>query len=191
MFVRSFFRRGLAVAAVSAAGLIALSGCQFVGKDDAADPAASAPASAPASGKATPTGAAKGSTRPSARAGELPDVCGLLTRAEVAALSGGHQVTQVDKDGAAADATTRHCQWQMSGARLAVFLSKTTGSDFRAAHSQGQKVTGVGDEAVSDSGHLYVRTGSIEIDVYATLSGDQAAEAQMAKATAQKLVPKL
>jgi hypothetical protein len=183
MRARTSIRRGLAVA-VAAAGLFTLTGCQLVGKDNAADPTPGA------SAKATPTGSTKPSTNTDRPAG-MPDVCTLLTKAEVASLSGGHQVTQIDPDGAADGAAVRHCQWQMSGARLAVFLSPTSAAEFRQTHAQAQKVTGVGDEAVTDSGHLYVRTGTTLIDVYATISGNDTGSARMAKSTALKLLEKL
>lgn len=185
---RTSVRRGLAAAVVTAAGLLALSGCQLIGKDDAAGsaPTPAPSSSTPAGAKAHPSGK---STAKNTADGTLPDVCQLFTRAEVAGLSGGHQVTQVDKDGAGADATTRHCQWQMNDARLAVFLSRTTGSDFRAAHGNARKVTGIGDDAASDSGHLYVLADTVEIDVYAVVGGAEAPA--VAKNTAQKVIEKL
>ncbi|GIJ43293.1 hypothetical protein Val02_01790 [Virgisporangium aliadipatigenens] len=187
MNIRSPFRRGLVLAALTAAGLVALSGCDIPIPDTGgtADPTPSATTSA----APTPSGnAAKPST--SAKAAGLPDVCALLTKAEVSALAGGKQVTQVDPDGAAPDAGTRHCQWQLAGARLAIFLSPTTPSEFKQAHQGHTAVPNLGDEAVLFSGHLYVRKGRIVADVYAT-SGDEAAGERFAKAAAQKILPKI
>ena len=122
--------------------------------------------------------------------GALPDVCALLTSAEVSALAGGKQVVQVDPDGAKPGDSVRHCQWQMSGARLAIFLSPTTASEFTQAHGQTQTVPDIGDAAYMSSGHLYVRHGNIQVDVYAT-SGSEAAGEKLAKSAAQKVVERL
>ena len=186
MRTRIPLRRGpLLAAALAAAGLIALSGCDRF--QPTADPTG-APTPAAKSGAGTPMGQANPTG--TAKAAGLPDVCGLLTRAEVSALAEGKQVLQVDPDGAAAGATSRHCQWQMSGARLAVFLSPTTPAEFAQAHGTHRKVTGLGDEAVFFSGHLYVRHGRILIDVYATSSDDAAGE-RLAKSAAVKLLERL
>jgi hypothetical protein len=186
MNTRSPLRRGLALAALTAAGLVALSGCDLPipGTGGAADPTPTATTSA----APTPGGAATPGT--TAKAAGLPDVCALLTKAEVSALAGGKQVVQVDPDNAAPDAGTRHCQWQLSGARLAVFLSPTTPSEFTQAHRGHTAVANLGDEAVLHAGHLYVRKGQIVADVYAT-SSDAAAGERFAKAAAQKILPKL
>jgi hypothetical protein len=185
MSIRSPFRRGLALAALTAAGMIALSGCDLPipGTSGAADPTPTASA-AP-----TPTGGAAKPTS-SAKAAGLPDVCGLLTKPEVSALAGGKQVTQVDPDGEGPDASTRHCQWQMSGARLAIFLSPTSATEFKSTHQGHRAVAGLGDEAVLFSGHLFVRKGGLLIDVYATSSDDAAGE-RLAKASAQKILDRV
>jgi len=120
----------------------------------------------------------------------MPDVCTLLTRAEVSALAGGKQVVQVDPDNAKPTDTTRFCQWQLSGARLAVFLSPTTASEFTQEHGTHRKVTNLGDDAAFFSGHLYVRSGNIVIDVYASNGSDDASE-KMAKSTAVKLLDRI
>ena len=81
------------------------------------------------------------STAGNTRSGDLPNPCTLLTRAEVSTLAGGKQITQVDEDGEKDGATTRYCQWQLAGGQLAVFLSKTTSSNFKTGHSSQPKVT--------------------------------------------------
>jgi hypothetical protein len=174
------------VVVAAACGLFTLSGCQFLEKDEPA--AAPTPAAtSTASGKPTPSGKATGKTT----GGDLPNPCTLLTKAEVTTIAGGKQVTQVDEDGEKDGAATRYCQWQLAGGQLAIFLSKTSASDFKTAHAQHQKVTGVGDEAATDSGHLYVRHGDILIDSYARVSGNEGATAQMAKNAALKVIAKL
>lgn len=173
-----------AVVAAAACGLFTLSGCQFLEKDE---PAAAPTPAATSSAKPTPSGKATGKTT----GGDLPNPCTLLTKAEVTTIAGGKQVTQVDEDGEKDGAATRYCQWQLAGGQLAIFLSKTSASDFKEAHAQHQKVTGVGDEAATDSGHLFVRHGDILIDSYARVSGNEGATAQMAKNAALKVIAKL
>lgn len=178
----------IAVVAAAACGLFTLSGCQFLEKDE---PAAAPTPAASSSAKPTPSGKASGKATGKAASGDLPNPCTLLSKAEVSTIAGGKQVTQVDEDGEKDGATTRYCQWQLAGGQLAVFLSKTSASDFKQAHSQHPKVTGVGDEAATDSGHLYVRHGDILIDSYARVSGNEGATAQMAKNAALKVIDKL
>jgi hypothetical protein len=181
----------IAVVAAAACGLFTLSGCQFLEKDEPASNANSAPtpaASAPASGKSTPSGKSTGGA---ARNGDLPDVCELLTKAEVTTIAGGKQVTQVDEDGAKPGDATRYCQWQLAGGQLAVFLTKTNAADFKTEHGQQQKVTGVGDDARFADGHLYVLHEGIQIDSYARVSGNEGASLQMAKNAALKVIERL
>jgi hypothetical protein len=194
MNARTTARRGLAIAAVAAAGLIALTGCKIGTGNDAASGTTPSPStSAPASGKAGSTGTPKPSASASKKPGgnPLPDVCTLLTRAEVSAMAGGKQVVQVDPDDADATDTTRFCQWQLAGARLAVFLSPTTAAEFSQAHAKSRKVSGLGDAAYFTSGHLYVRHGTIQVDVYATNGSDDDAGETMAKAAAAKVIERL
>lgn len=194
MNARTTARRGLALVAIAAAGLIALGGCKIGGGKDAASgntPATpSASPSASASGKSGSTASPRASTSKKSGSNAMPDVCALLTRAEVSALAGGKQVVQVDPDNAKPTDTTRFCQWQLSGARLAVFLSPTTASEFTQEHGTHRKVTNLGDDAAFFSGHLYVRSGNIVIDVYASNGSDDASE-KMAKSTAVKLLDRI
>ena len=198
MITRTTARRGLALAAVAAAGIIALTGCKIGSGKDAASgskttPAAATPsASASASGKSGSTGSPKPSTsKKSGGTNALPDVCTLLSRAEVSALAGGKQIVQVDPDDAKPTDTTRYCQWQLSGARLAVFLSPTTATEFTQTHNQGRPVSGLGDGAYFFSGHLYVRKGNIQVDVYASNGNTEADSEKMAKAAAAKVIGRL
>jgi len=194
MNARTTARRGLALVAIAAAGLIALGGCKIGGGKDAASgntPATpSASPSASASGKSGSTASPRASTSKKSGSNAMPDVCALLARAEVSALAGGKQVVQVDPDNAKPTDTTRFCQWQLSGARLAVFLSPTTASEFTQEHGTHRKVTNLGDDAAFFSGHLYVRSGNIVIDVYASNGSDDASE-KMAKSTAVKLLDRI
>lgn len=118
-------------------------------------------------------------------------MCTLLSRAEVKALTGGKSLLSVDPDGVKPDATVRHCQWQLSGARVAVQLSYTTDTRFRQDHPGAQPVTGLGDEAHFFSNHLFIREGTIQIDVYAGTTEGTAADRRLAKAAAAMIVPRL
>src|SRR5688572_15581856 len=192
MRARTPYRRGPAVTALVAVavGALALAGCGLGGGQPVADP----PPAATSSATAKPTPGA----RPSAsRGGEadsgLPDVCELLSRGEVSSLAGNRQVVQVDNDGAAPGATNRYCQWQLAGARLAIFLNASTAGEFTQARGDRPKVTGVGDDAYVDSGHLFVhvRGRDVTIDVYATLGNDEAGGQRMAKTAALKIIDRL
>jgi hypothetical protein len=196
--------RALALATMAALGVLALAGCDLPGvsgKPAGAAPAASAAPSAPnpdasnpaaSAGPSKPAGA-KPSTSAPARKNGLPDPCELLSRAEVTALAGGKQITQVDRDSAKPTDTTRFCQWQLSGARLAVFLSGTTKERFaQQKTAQTHPVTGIGDDAFSLAGHLYVRHGNLQVDVYASSGNNSDAQnLQLEKAVAEKILPRL
>lgn len=166
----TFLRRSLRTAAT--VGVIALAGCTTNGTASTPVPSTAAATSAAAS----PPGNAS-----------LPDVCALLTTADVTALT-SRSVTQVDRDGLPATAPTRHCQWQLANGDLAVFLSTTTEADFKVRDPAATNVSGIGDEAYSSSGHLYVRSGERQLDVYATGATD-AGNLTVACATAEKLIP--
>jgi hypothetical protein len=172
----TMFRRSLVT--VAAAGVLALAGCGAAGAD--ATSAASTAAAAPAAAAGAPSPSAAG----------LPDVCELLTNADVTALT-SHSVSQVDQDGLDATAPTRHCQWQLDSGDLAVFLSTTNETDFKVRDPAAVDVSGIGDEAYTSSGHLFVRAGEKQLDVYATGASDDAGNITVATATAQKLLPKI
>jgi hypothetical protein len=107
--------------------------------------------------------------------GDIPDPCTLLSRDEVSSLT-GREITRIDEDGAAGEAT-RYCQWQQSGGQLDVFLSRTTAEDFKVVTAQGEAVDNVGEDAFWCSGHLYVLYGTVQIDVYSR-GGDDLADAK-------------
>ena len=172
------FRRSLVTFA--AAGVITLAGCGAAGADANPTPTQSTVVAAPASAAVASSPSSAG----------LPDVCALLTNADVAALT-SHTVSQVDQDGLDATAPTRHCQWQLDSGDLAVFLSTTTEADFKVRDPAAVDVSGIGDEAYTSSGHLFVRTGEKQLDVYATGASDDAGNITVATATAQKLLPKI
>jgi hypothetical protein len=122
--------------------------------------------------------------------GRLSRPCTLLTNAEVTQLT-GHAVTRTDPDGLGTDAPTRHCQWQLESGDLAIFLTTTTESDFKVRDPAAQDVSGVGDEAYTSAGHLFVRTDQTQVDIYARSADDDATNLAVAKATFEKLLPKV
>lgn len=138
------------------------------------------------SASATPTSAAQ---NPQGAGGNFPDPCTLLSDAEVTQLT-GRDITQIDKDGADATAPTRYCQWQQSSGQLAVFLSHTTSGDFKVAQADAPSIPGVGEDAYSKDGHLYVLVGTTQLDVYAR-GGDEAQSQAEAEKVAGVLVPKM
>jgi hypothetical protein len=168
----------VSLAAVAAVGAVALTGC---GAAAATDASASTPA-----GSAAPAAATTAATT---QAG-FPDPCTLLTNAEVTQLT-GHAVTRTDPDGLGTDAPTRHCQWQLESGDLAIFLTTTTESDFKVRDPAAQDVSGVGDEAYTSAGHLFVRTDQTQVDIYARSADDDATNLAVAKATFEKLLPKV
>ena len=121
----------------------------------------------------------------------LPDVCTLLSRAEVTQLTGGKPILSVDPDSLTPAATVRYCQWQLSGARLAVQLSPTTQATFGQDHPGSEAVANLGDDAHFYSNHLFVRKGTIQIDVYASTAEGVANDKRLAKAAAAMVVARL
>ncbi|MEU4158681.1 hypothetical protein [Actinoplanes sp. NPDC026670] len=120
---------------------------------------------------------------------DIPDPCTLLDETEVVDLT-HREITQIDEDGGAAGDPTRFCQWQQSGGQLAVFLSHTTPEDFQITIDEAVWVDGVGDDAYAHSGHLYVRSGTVQIDVYSRGASD-AKNLADAKAVAETLIPRI
>ncbi len=158
--------------------ILALAGC---GRDAAPPAAQSTPAA-----EATSSAAAQ---NPTGQGGNIPDPCTLLSDAEVTQLT-GRDITQIDKDGAEATASTRYCQWQQSSGQLAVFISRTTSDDFKLAQADSPSIPGIGDDAYSRDGHLYVLVGAINLDVYARGGDEQQSEAEAEK-VAGVLLPKV
>jgi hypothetical protein len=158
--------------------IVALAGC---GRD-ASPPAAQSTSATEATSSAV-------AQNPQGGAGNIPDPCTLLSDAEVAQLT-GRDITQIDKDGADATTSTRYCQWQQSSGQLAVFLSRTTGDDFKVAQADSPSLPGIGDDAYWRDGHLYVLVGAINLDVYARGGDEQQSQAEAEK-VAGTLLPKV
>lgn len=182
-----------AVAAVAVAATVAvaaLGGCGVLSGTRSDDSAQAVPVATPAGtpgASATPSSSSGfGSVKDS---GDIPDPCTLLTNAEVVDLT-GRAVSQQDRDGEQSGETTRYCQWQQPSGQLAIFLSRTTDSDFQTTITGADPVDGVGEDAFSLSGHLYVLYGSVNIDVYSRGDSD-AKNLEVEKAVAEVLIPKV
>ena len=121
--------------------------------------------------------------------GDLPDPCTLLTDDEVVD-STGRSITRMDPDGGHRGDTTRYCQWQQDGGQLAVFLTRTTAEEFAVRTEDAEPVDGVGEDAYSLAGHLYVRYGTVQVDVYARGGGDEE-NLRDAVAVAKALLPRV
>jgi hypothetical protein len=150
---------------------------------------ASPPAAQESTASATEATSSVPAQSPAAEGGNFPDPCTLLSDGEVTQLT-GRDITQIDKDGADATATTRYCQWQQSSGQLAVFLSQTTTDDFKAAQADAALIPGIGEGAYSKDGHLYVLVGTTQLDVYAR-GGDEAQSQAEVEKVAGVLVPKV
>lgn len=120
--------------------------------------------------------------------GDIPDPCTLLTKAEVVDLT-SREITQIDDDGGAEG--TRYCQWQQSGGQLAIFLGRTTPGDFAVRNSEAEPVDGLGDDAFWLSGHLFVRHGTVQIDVYSRGADPESGNRTDAKAVAETLLDRI
>jgi hypothetical protein len=173
---------------VTIVAIAATGGCGLLGSDDGESPGNSA--------NAAPTATA-GSAAPTARsglgsvkdAGDIPDPCKLLSEAEVVDLT-GRKITQTDRDEAEPGSVTRFCQWQQSGGQLAIFLARTTPEEFDNTIAGATPVPGVGEDAFSLAGHLYVLYGTVQLDVYSR-GGSDTENLTEAKKIAETLIPRI
>jgi hypothetical protein len=177
--------------AVVAVTLAASAGCGVIGGaggDNDPTPAAATPAGATPAGTGDPS-SASGLGDSVKDSGDLPDPCTLLTKAQVSSLT-GKSITQVDPDGGKPGDASRFCQWQLSGGQLAVFLSRTTKDEFDVQNPESKAVDGIGDDAFTLAGHLYVLYGTVQLDVYARGGSDQE-NLDTSKETVALLLPKI
>jgi hypothetical protein len=170
--------------AVTAAAVITVTGCSAAAPDVTGDPT-----TAGTSAASTGSTATSGLGDPGQDSGDLPDPCTLLTRPQVLKLTGA-AITQIDPDGGRPGDASRFCQWQLSEGQLAVFLSRTSAADFAVRNDQAQPVDGVGDDAYQLAGHLYVRHGPVQVDVYAR-GGTDTANLAVARNVANLVLPQI
>ncbi|MEV4636885.1 DUF3558 family protein [Actinoplanes sp. NPDC049548] len=163
--------RHFAVIAATAAVAV-LTGCGVVTDSAAAGGPSPTPSSTATGGPAPTPSSAAGLGDSVKDSGDIPDPCTLLSKAEVKNLT-GRGITQMDEDGATAGDVSRFCQWQQPDGQLAVFLARTTESDFQVKIAEAEPVDGVGEDAFSLAGHLYVLYGTVSIDVYSRGDSDE------------------
>jgi len=121
--------------------------------------------------------------------GDIPDPCTLLSDDQVTTLT-GREISQKDEDGAKDGDATRFCQWQQPSGQLAVFLSRTTESDWETTIAEAEPVDGIGEKAFTLAGHLYVLYGTVQLDVYNRGDSDEENLAK-AKKIVEVLLPKI
>jgi hypothetical protein len=177
--------------ATAVAGLLALSGCGLLTPaEDSAAEGRTAGSPVLATPRPTPSASETGTAGTSVKdAGDIPDVCALLSDAEVESLT-GRDITQIDKDGAQPGDISRYCQWQLSAGQLAVFLSRTTAAEFARKNADADPVPGVGQDAYLLAGHLMVLHGTVHVDVYAR-GGSDAENLVDAKEVVAVLLPRI
>lgn len=129
---------------------------------------------------------AVGSAANAAPSGDLPDPCTLLTRTEVVELT-GREIVRIDEDGAEPGESVRFCQWQQKGGQLVIFLSPTTADDFPVTPDEAEWLD---EDAYWLAGHLFVRHGAVQIDVYAR-AGSVAQNRAEAWRVVKKIIPRL
>jgi hypothetical protein len=96
----------------------------------------------------------------------LPDVCTLLTDAEVSTLTGRKILTETPAHGADA-LTSKSCEWIKAngGPVLLVTVETVTKDDFDSRAPSYEKVDGIGERAYLNNWILTVLHGRVEIVV--------------------------
>ncbi|MFF5233692.1 DUF3558 family protein [Dactylosporangium sp. NPDC000521] len=169
-----------AATAVLLTAAVTLTGCGVL--DKATDtPTPTGGAAAAASSASAPTRSAAGTT--------LPDICTLLTKADVNRLT-GQRVTLMTNEGGATSGA-RFCQWQLSAGQLDVTVNIETRDQFDVQNKDAKQVDGIGEAAYSLAGHLYVYAAGKVVDVYATSASTDAANLKVEQRTAEAVLPKL
>jgi len=164
-------------------GALSLAGCGVLDKaGDTPTPGAAAPG--PTSGAAsTPAG------KKSAGPVSLPDICTLLTKAEVTSLT-GQKVTLMSNEGGNSPGA-RYCQWQLSNGQLTVTVNVETRQQFDVQNKEAVRVDGIGEAAYSLAGHLYVYAAGKVVDGYATSAGTDAGNLKVERRAVEAVLPKL
>ncbi|GAA2638425.1 hypothetical protein GCM10010399_84690 [Dactylosporangium fulvum] len=185
----------------AALGALALAGCGQLGSGTSAQPSAAPASSAasaalslspsPSGAKASPSGktSGKASAPASRKADALPDICTLLSKAEVTGLT-GEQVTLMTDEGGGSPAS-RYCQWQLSQGQLTVSVVFEDRGSFDTRNKESKPVSGIGDTAYSLAGHLYVWEDGLAVDVYVSSESSDTANLNVERQTALKVLPRL
>jgi hypothetical protein len=170
------------LAAALLTGSLTLSGCGVLGSTTSDSPTAAGPA-------ATATSASAAASKKAGGAGTLPDICTLLTKADVTGLT-GQKVTLMSNEGGNT-AGARYCQWQLTNGQLTVTVDVETRQQFDVQNKEAKQVDGIGETAYSLAGHLYVYAAGKAVDVYATSAGTDAGNLKVEQRAAAAVLPKL
>jgi hypothetical protein len=165
----------LAAVTVAASAAVTLSGC---GRS-------TSPSSAASAANTPPPAAAE----PAGDLSPLPDICTLLSKAEVTTLTRQPVASMNNEGGTSPNA--RYCQWLLDSGQLTVAVDIETREQFDVRNKQATPVSGVGDTAYELSGHLYVYRDNRVVDVYASLGGSDANNLAVEKSTATQVLPRL
>jgi predicted small lipoprotein YifL len=160
------------LAAASLALFLSLTGCGLLDRAKATPENQPAPAGEDGSTSAEPTPSARSKVGSVKDSGDIPDPCTLISEAKVKELT-GRDITQRDPDGAEPGTAARFCQWQQPSGQLALFLSRTTQSDYDVQIDDATEVDGLGERAYTLAGHLYVLYGTVQVDVYSRGDSDE------------------
>jgi hypothetical protein len=179
--------RFLRLATIAAAGALALSGCG--GGETPSGGNVGGPAATTSSAAATPSDATQPAPSTPTSASALPDICKLLTKAEVTDLTGEQVTIMTDEGGNSPNA--RYCQWQLSAGQLTVTVNNEDRQGFDVRNQQSTSVDGIGETAYSLAGHLYVYEAGRTVDVYVSSEGSASANLAVEKTTAAKVLPRL
>lgn len=164
-------------------GALSLAGCGVLGGTaDTAD--------TPTPGGAATTGAASApAATKNAGPVALPDICTLLTKAEVNTLT-GQKVTLMSNEGGNSSGA-RYCQWQLTNGQLTVAVDVETRQQFDVQNKEAVQVDGIGESAYSLAGHLYVYADGKAVDAYATSAGNDAGNLKVERRAIEMVLPKL
>lgn len=174
-------------------GALSLAGCGALkGTDDTPTPGAATTTAGKTGGAASgPAATKKASPAATKNAGPvtLPDICTLLTKAEVNSLT-GQKVTLMSNEGGNSPGA-RYCQWQLSSGQLTVTVNVETRQQFDVQNKEAEQVAGIGESAYSLAGHLYVYAAGKVVDAYATSAGTDAGNLKVERRAIEAVLPKL
>lgn len=183
-------RHRILAATALLAGALSLTGCKAAGTTTGETPTPAATTGAAATGPAK-TGGAKGApaATKTAGSGTLPDICTLMTKAEVNSLT-GQKVTLMGNEGGNSPGA-RYCQWQLTSGQLTVTVNVDDRQGFDVQNKEAVQVAGIGESAYSLAGHLYVYAAGKIVDAYATSAGTDAGNLKVERRAIEAILPKL
>ncbi|MEV4517649.1 DUF3558 family protein [Dactylosporangium sp. NPDC049525] len=171
-------------------GALSLAACGALGGTaDTPTPGGATPGAGKSAGASSAPAPKKTATAKATGPVTLPDICTLLTKAEVNSLT-GQKVTLMSNEGGNSSGA-RYCQWQLSSGQLDVTVDVETRQQFDVQNKEAVQIAGIGESAYSLAGHLYVYAAGKVVDVYATSAGTDAGNLKVERRTAEMVLPKL